>query len=72
MVDISRMVRTKDNKPVSFSYLYVVLRENGIEPNRGGGKYIRTPDVRRRYRETRYSGKTPGSRGWRANDEDED
>jgi len=67
--DISRAVRTKDGRPTTYTSLYRALQYQGIEPNRGAGRYKRTLEGKERLRMTRRNGTTP-YRGWRAPDDE--
>lgn len=69
--DISKSVRTQSGKPMAYTTLYAILRKHGIEPDRGGGHYKRTPETLERVRasqRTRGTGVAP-VRGWRAEDD---
>jgi hypothetical protein len=67
--DISRTVRTRNDTPTTYTAIYRILRDQGIEPNRGAGRYKRTLEGRERYRTSLREGSAP-YRGWRAPDDE--
>lgn len=69
--DISLMIRTESGKPASFTVIYRILHVMGVKPNRGGGRYERTEEVRARMRESQFLRRAGGQRkprGWRASE----
>jgi hypothetical protein len=71
MREISQKYRTATGKPITYTYIFHVLRKMNIEPNRGGGSYIRDEEALRLLSESQR-GKKKGQpkkiRGWRADE----
>lgn len=69
--DIARKYRTTTGLPMTYVMVYRRLHRAGVELNRGGGRYIRTPEVQRKRLETvarKKAGIPVPKRGWRPDD----
>lgn len=72
MDEMGRKYRAKGtDKPMTYTMLYRHLHRAGITPNRGGGHYVRTPEIKAHMREgqrKRREGLPRIQRSWRPAD----